>query len=320
VQSLFSSSTSFKANVYGGNAKWANQAPTGYSTSSLTYSPAANNGTDYDLNNTDLSNTKFTQTSPLTIESSSGCSANPSAGTLSFNNDGTFTYTKGSACVKQVSFTYTLTTYSNPGLNIAFGTTPATKVTIDLPGQVIGLPVHYKSFSAVRNGKQVVLQWTTVTEQNNKGFYVQRSTDGTWKDIGLVFAQNENGNSNTELSYAFKDLNPYSGVTQYRILQVDFDGKGHYSETRAVRGETAGSKVLLFPNPSTNGSATMLFDVTGIREITVLDITGQVIRQYKNITANSLQLKNLQAGLYNIVVRNVSAGTTSVEKLLIKKG
>jgi len=320
AQRLFSSSTSFKANVYGGYAMWANQAPAGYGISSLTSTPAANNGTDYDLNNTSLSNTKFTQSSPLTVESSKGCAGTPSAGTLTLNNDGTFTYTKGSPCVTRVSFSYSLTTYANPGLTIAFGTTPATKVTIDLPGQLIDLPVHYKSFSATRNGKQVLLQWVTVTEQNNKGFYVQRSTDGVWKDIGLVFSQNEDGNSNTELSYSFKDLNLSKGLTQYRILQVDFDGKGHYSETRAVRGETSASKLTLFPNPSTTGTVSLLFDAAGIKDVTIMDVTGQVIKQYKNITGSSLQINGLQSGLYTIVVRDAAASTTLVEKLLVKKG
>lgn len=317
-QSLFTSSTSFKANLYGNYLMWANEAPTGYETASMENAPAANNGRDYDLNNTSLSNATFTKVQDLTIEKSLGCAANPSAGTLLFNSNGTFTYTKGSACVQRVSFTYTLTTKQSA--TQIYGTTAATKVTIDMPGQIVGLPVRFMSFTAARNGKQVVLQWATAMEQNNKGFYIQRSTGGEWKDIGLVFSQNEDGNSTSQIDYSFKDLNPVKGITQYRILQVDFDGKGHYSETRAVRGEESSSKLTLFPNPSSNGTVNLLFDANGSKEVTVLDASGQVIKQYKNITGTSLQLKSLQNGLYTVVVRDFAASTTNIEKLLVKKG
>lgn len=319
VQSLFSSSPSFNANVYGGYARWANEAPAGFATASLTFTPAANSGADYDLNNSSLSNARFALASPLTVESGVGCTGTASAGTLTFNSNGTFTYAKGSACVRRVSFTYTLTTYTGAGNGQAFGTTNATKVTIDLPGQLVNLPVHFNSFSATRKDKQVLLKWETAMEQNNRGFYVQRNTGNGWKDIGLVFSQTEDGNSTAALSYAFTDLNLIESIAQYRLLQVDFDGKGRYSETRAVHGKATGSNLTVFPNPSTTGAVSLLFGSAGSKQVTVADGAGRVLKQYKNISGSSLEVNNLQDGFYTIAVHDGITGATSVEKLIVKK-
>jgi hypothetical protein len=316
VQSLFLRGTqSFKANVYGGYAFWANEANNttpGFEISSLTNLPAVNNGTDYDLNNSSLSAAVFTLASPLVVESNvAGCgSLNP--GTLQFNPNGTFTYTKGSACVSRVSFTYTLTI--NP-----YGTTAPAKVTIDLPGQLVTLPVTLVSFSANYKAGNVVLNWQTATELNNKGFFVQRNTGNGWKDLALVFSAATDGNSSTGYSYAFTDKSPAAGINQYRLLQVDFDGRGQYSETRAIHGADAGTRLLLFPNPSTNGAATLVFGSTGSKEVMVRNLAGSLVQQYKNIKTGNLEIKNLLDGFYTVQVTDATTGETAVEKLIIKK-
>ena len=318
AQNLFSGSTSFKGNVYGGYTKWASEAPAGFEIASLTNAPAINFGTDYDLNNTSLTNAAFALDAPLAIETGNGCAATSSPGNLTFNADGTFIYAKGSPCATRVSFSYKLTTYANDH-GKAFGTTASTKVTIDLPGQFSTLPVHFKSFTATRAGKQVLLKWETASEHNNKGFYLQRNSGGEWKDIALVFSKEEDGNSNTELAYSYTDLNPEKGIAQYRVLQVDFDGMGRYSETRAVQGETAGSKLTLFPNPSTTGTITLLFDAAGSRDVSVSDMSGRLVQQLKNVKNSSLEVKGLETGFYTIRVNDNATGTTSIEKVIIKK-
>jgi hypothetical protein len=171
----------------------------------------------------------------------------------------------------------------------------------------------------VRKEEKVSLKWVTASEQNNKGFYVQRSTrGGEWKDIAFVFSQADGGNSSGELSYSFTDVNPSKGVSQYRILQVDFDGKGHYSETRAVRGSEASGKLLMFPNPSATGSVTLLFDTEGSRNILVADVSGRIVKQYRNVSTGSLQINSLSTGFYTVQVLDTVSGTTQVEKLIIK--
>ncbi len=95
--------------------------------------------------------------------------------------------------------------------------------------------VTFASFTATRSGNKVALAWSTASEQNNKGFYVQRNTHGTWANVALVFSATESGNSMEPQQYAFTDLNRAKGVLQYRIQQVGFDGNAQYSTTCGVQ-------------------------------------------------------------------------------------
>ena len=109
------------------------------------------------------------------------------------------------------------------------------------------LPVTFSSFTAKRNKNKVELTWETAMEENNKGFHVQRNVNGEWKNIGFVFTQAKV--TAPSLKYSFKDANSSKGISQYRILQVDMDGKGKYSEVRSVRGEEMADPPDRVPQP-----------------------------------------------------------------------
>ena len=95
------------------------------------------------------------------------------------------------------------------------------------------LPVTIMNFTARINNKQVVLNWKTASENNNKGFEIERSQAGiNWKGIGFVSG---NINSSVERSYQFSDANPVSGKGIYRLRQIDQDGKFSYSLITSVQ-------------------------------------------------------------------------------------
>lgn len=182
----------------------------------------------------------------------------------------------------------------------------------------ITLPVKFQSFTAVRNKNNVAIKWETSTEINNRGFYIQRNINGSWENIAFVFSQADNGNSNSVLSYSYNDLNTTKGVTQYRIQQVDLDGKARYSEIRSVRGEANISKLLVYPNPTTSGSVNVVFEDQSPKNVTILDMSGRMIKQYRNVI-NNVSVDNLENGIYSIQVTDVSTATISVEKVVVKK-
>lgn len=94
------------------------------------------------------------------------------------------------------------------------------------------LPVRLSEFVATKAGQQVHLEWKTASEQNNKGFDVQRSKDGSdWIKIGFV---NSAGNSSTGKSYQFTDATPSSGKNFYRLLQYDLDNQVTHSSIVVV--------------------------------------------------------------------------------------
>ncbi len=181
------------------------------------------------------------------------------------------------------------------------------------------LPVKFKSVSATRNKERVAIKWETASESNNRGFNVQRNTNGEWKNIAFVFSQANEGTSSSTLSYQYNDVNTAKGVSQYRVQQVDMDGKAAYSEIRSVRGETMKKSVIAFPNPSLDGKVSLVLEDNSAKNVIVSDMSGRIVKQYKNITANNLSIDMLQSGMYSIQVTDLSTAEITVEKVVIKK-
>ena len=180
------------------------------------------------------------------------------------------------------------------------------------------LPVYFKSFKAMRiSAQQVSVNWITASEQNNRGFYIQRNSGGTWEDIAFIATRAINGNSNSDLGYSFNDINNFKGISQYRIVQVDMNGTQKMSEVSIVKGEQTG-KIIVFPNPSYDGNATVLFeDQNSARDITVIDMAGRVVKQWTNVNNNNLKIINLKPGFYNIRIFNRSTGEQAIEKIVV---
>ena len=182
------------------------------------------------------------------------------------------------------------------------------------------LPVTFKSFNANRkNANSVSLNWTTATEQNNRGFQVQRNDGTGWKSVGFVSSNAVNGSSAAELSYEYLDANAEKGITQYRIQQVDLDGRSGFSTIKAIRGEGLSSRLLVYPNPSATGIINVVFENnTGVRDVYVSDATGRLVNTFKSISNNILVIENLKKGFYTLRVTNKNTATTTVEKVVVK--
>gem|GEM_PF-3121537 len=185
------------------------------------------------------------------------------------------------------------------------------------------LPVKMTYFNAVRNGKDVNLTWETSIEDNNTGFEVQRFVGGAggWQNIGFVSTQALNGSSGTPLNYQFTDFNNTSkGITQYRLKQIDKGNRSAYSLIRSVRGDGQKGKTIVYPNPSSDGKVNIIFeDVNGVRDISVNDMSGRVIKQMRGVTNNNITIDNLSAGFYTVRIVNNETGEQTVEKFVVNK-
>lgn len=184
------------------------------------------------------------------------------------------------------------------------------------------LPVDFKSFNAYRNkqkNEQILLKWEVATEQNNKGFYVQRKTNGEWQSIAFVPTKAPGGNSNATINYEYADQNITKNVTQYRLLQVDLDNKSSFSAVRTVLGTDQIASVLIYPNPSLNGKVNLVFNTqNSIKDVVVCDMTGRVVKYYPQVSNNNLSIEDLKAGIYTIKITDRSTSVSSVEKVVIK--
>ncbi len=190
-------------------------------------------------------------------------------------------------------------------------------------GEIAVLPVKMTYFNAARSGGNVNLTWQTSIEANNSGFEIQRFLGGAggWQNIGFVSTQAVNGSSNSALNYQFTDFNNTTkGITQYRLRQVDKDSRSSYSLIRSVRGDGQKGKTIVYPNPSSDGKVNIIFDeANGIRDISVSDMSGRVIKQMRGVTNNNITIDNLSAGFYTVRVVNNETGEQTVEKFVVNK-
>lgn len=161
------------------------------------------------------------------------------------------------------------------------------------------LPVSLKSFTAVKADKQVQLTWTTASEENNLGFEVQRSSDGTnFTTIGFV---NGNGTTAQENTYHFTDQSPFAGKNYYRLKQIDIDNRASYSSIRSIEMDKDQQRIQLFPNPSRS-----LITVTNIKagdQMSVFNSQGNLIlRKIASSGRESISVEKLAAGVYMLQV------------------
>jgi hypothetical protein len=186
--------------------------------------------------------------------------------------------------------------------------------------QCAPLPVTLKLFTASRISKtNVSLRWETATEINNSGFAVLKNMGGgVWNVVTFIPSQAADGNSSSPLTYTFTDLNSSKGITQYRIRQVDIDGRAKYSEIRAVRGYEQKGNLIVYPNPSRDGRVNVVFDdAEGTRDVSLMDISGRMVKQWKAVTGNTLEIENLVQGMYSLRVVIRETGRQSVEKIVV---
>lgn len=184
----------------------------------------------------------------------------------------------------------------------------------------IPLPVNFKSFTAARNQSSVQLKWETVSEVNNKGFAIERNINGIWEQITFIPTQAINGNSDQLLNYQYTDLNNTKGITQYRIKQVDVDSRFLLSEIRAVRGNGQVGKTIIYPNPTIDGKINILFEEAAVsRDISLIDMSGRIVKQWHSMINNNLTIENLAPGMYSLRIYIPATGVQSTEKIVVNK-
>ncbi len=184
----------------------------------------------------------------------------------------------------------------------------------DFSTGTVALPVSFSGFKASVDGSSNTLTWTTASEINNKGFFVQRQSlnSGVWENLGFV-----NGN-NTASTYTFKDNNPLKN-SYYRLKQVDLDGKESFSSVVNVN-QKANNRIVVGPNPASNTVTVNLsktFTANETVTATLFDLYGKkVLVQNSKVGTFNLDISNLSKGTYILNVQ--SKGETFNEKIVKK--
>ncbi len=109
------------------------------------------------------------------------------------------------------------------------------------------LPVELLSFTGrIMEDEKILLEWITVSEENNRHFVVERSADGQHFDALGVIAGN--GTTDVQQQYQLVDQHPLP-VGYYRLMQVDYDGTFAYSNVVVVElGADPGLRLRAYPS------------------------------------------------------------------------
>ncbi len=186
---------------------------------------------------------------------------------------------------------------------------PARSVLIDNVQWAALVPVKLVSFNGERQEGINLLSWSTANEQSNKGFEVQRSIDGIhFETIGFVASKTFGGNSTSLLNYSYKDENPFTALTYYRLKQIDKDGRFKNSNVISIKGIRVNQISLegIYPNPTASGlNIVMSSPVNEIVQLIITDLTGKIlINQRRQLMVGdnkfTINVEPLASGTYII--------------------
>jgi glucose/arabinose dehydrogenase len=150
------------------------------------------------------------------------------------------------------------------------------------------LPVTLKDFTVQSFDQYNFLQWSTASEQNTSGFYVEYSVgDNSFLRAGYVKAS---GNINGS-RYSFSHNAPPAATVFYRLAIEDRDGTTRYSPT--LRLSAKGSKVFeIYPTRSERGTVT-ISAYQPLNKLQLISGSGAVVFEkafqgFTGITTNSI--------------------------------
>lgn len=237
-----------------------------------------------------------------------------SGGLPEFDNSRNYTVTGMDSTTITISTNQidTLGVFAN-GANYTMTATDGASCEQSINNEVLCAPtvaVQLLSFEGEAMSTGNLLTWVTAAEMNTAQFIIERSTDGTnFSSLTEVAAA---GNSTTTRSYEFLDKTAPKGISYYRLLEKDIEGKvTEQGMIQLVRGETpALALVGLSPNPATDAIAIeFISGQTGNVAAAVFDLMGrQVIETNVNTTTTnhtlSLNVAQLPAGTYILTLNN----------------
>jgi len=139
----------------------------------------------------------------------------------------------------------------------------------------LALPITLTYFGGKYLDGLIYLSWTTLSEIDNYGFYIQRRPIRTteWIDIGFVPGHNT---TNVPQQYSYRD-STIKVASEYRLKQVDNTGDVHFSGSWSYEGVLSVDDVAQvgfylaqnYPNPFSNVT-TILFSNDSQSEVSIV--------------------------------------------------
>ncbi|QQS37773.1 MAG: T9SS type A sorting domain-containing protein [Ignavibacteriales bacterium] len=188
------------------------------------------------------------------------------------------------------------------------------------------LPVELSSFTSTVSGNDVTLSWSTASELNNSGFEVERKQESSysWESLGFIQGR---GTTTEQSTYSFTDKNLASGIYNYRIKQIDYDGTVSYfslSETIEIGMPAVFELAQNYPNPF-NPSTFISYSIPVKSNVTlkIFDVLGNEIKTLVNESKDAgnytinFNASDLSSGVYFYTIN--AANYTQTKKMTLIK-
>ena len=157
------------------------------------------------------------------------------------------------------------------------------------------VPVELIYFSAGFKSGKIVLSWKTATETNNRGFELFRD------ETDLTFIPGH-GTSSEIQTYTYEDINPASGINNYRLYQVDYDGTRTEIASESVNTDLIPDEFTLeqnYPNPF-NPATTIKYAVPSNVKGEKSNVKLVVYDMLGRIAAVLVDNEQKEAGIYTV--------------------
>ncbi len=243
-------------------------------------------------------------------------------------------FTQNQAFFNSLNSSYTLKSYNISSLagnnNVSFrfifksdANTETAGLAIDdfeIQGPTnLALPVSLISFTGNRiNKNEVELNWATASENNNKGFEIQRKIN--WNDDfeTLTFISGKTKSQSLQ-NYLYTDENNCKFNSFYRLVQIDQDGSKFISDIIIVKG-TADLKPNLVSGIIPSNSEKhfeIILNCQQTLHLKIISNNGQLVYQ-KSVNDNEqIDLTRLSIGVYYFKFESTD-GTFQVEKVFVR--
>ncbi len=181
------------------------------------------------------------------------------------------------------------------------------------------VPVELISFTASAGENSINLSWSTGSEMNNSGFEIERkgSNENEWESLAFI----KGNNSVIRRDYYYCDNSPLNGKSNYRLKQIDYDGKFTYSNPVEISIDLLLNNFELlqnYPNPF-NPSTRIKFIIPdnsagNFVSLKVYDISGKLVsvlfegQKKPGVYEAEFNASSLSSGVYFYTLQALPTG------------
>jgi len=185
---------------------------------------------------------------------------------------------------------------------------------------IVVLPVEGAKMEASCDSLVRNIVWTTVSEENNDYFTIEKTKNGI--DFEEMTVVDGAGNSTTPKTYEWTDNNPDHEISYYRLNQTNYNGTKREVDFISVNCNQDLNNLLISKIVSSGDNIEIEFltPTEGMHSVEMFDLLGNLVyRNESNFTKgeNGLQINkgNLTNSIYLFTIRSLNESV--VEKFFI---